>query len=347
MGDLFMRRTVLCLAALALLAGGCARGGSRATYTQKAFILNVQAVFRAYGPDTPGAKELADEIFLEWDRISGEFSYSDAYSLTALVNKKAAKEWVPVTDEYLRLLLLALDYSKLTGGAFDITFAPLWPLWKEAASSKRLPAKADIEKALQGIGSKYVEVDQAGKRVRFTRPVQINLGGLLRGYCFERAYRILKARAPAYPVQLRLGGNMLVYGKRDWKYRVPDPLDRRGILGMFAFENGIVMSSSGRDMFVEIEGKLYSHILDLRTGYPIEDFSALTVYYPGIEDEDFLASAALAVMGREKAFELLKGMKGSAAVWVDGANEPHFLLNGDSKARWENEKGALDRLLGR
>jgi thiamine biosynthesis lipoprotein len=335
------------VSALAILSGGCSRGGSKATFSQKAFILNVPAQFRAYGPQTPGAKELADEIFAEWDRISGEFSYSDAYSLTSIINKKAAKEWVPVTDEYLRLLRLALDYARLTDGAFDITFAPLWPLWKEAGSRKKLPPKDDIEKALKSLGSKYVEVDSAKKMVRFTRPVQINLGGLLRGYCFERAYKILKERAPAYPVQLRLGGNMLVYGDRPWKYRVTDPFSRNRVMGMFAFDKGIIISSSGRDSFVEIEGKLYSHILDLRTGYPIQDFSALTVYYPGIEDENFLASAALAVMGKEKAFKLLESMKGSAAVWVDGSGKPSLLFNDASKAKWQNPRSWLDRLLGR
>jgi len=342
-----MKSTALLFSALALLAGGCSRGSSTATFSQKAFILNVPAQFRAYGPDTPGARELADEIFAEWDRISGEFSYSDAYSLTSIINKKAAKEWVPVTDEYQRLLLLALDYARLTDGAFDITFAPLWPLWKEAGSKKKLPPKEAIAKALTEMGSKYVEVDQAKKMVRFTRPVQINLGGLLRGYCFERAFKILRERAPAYPVQLRLGGNMLVYGKRNWKYRVTEPLERNKVMGMFAFDEGMVISSSGRDMFVEIEGKLYSHILDLRTGYPIEDFSALTVYYPGIEGDDFLASAALAVMGKEKAFKMLEGAKGSAAVWMDGAGKPHFFFNEASKARWEGPRTALDRLLGR
>jgi len=342
-----MKSTILLVSALALFSGGCSRRGSTATFTQKAFIMNVSAQFRGYGPETPGAKELADEIFAEWERISGEFSYNDAYSLTSLVNKKAAKEWVPVTDEFMRLLLLALDYSKLTEGSFDITFAPLWPLWKEAGSSKKLPAKEDIEKALQGIGSKYVEVDTARKLVRFSRPVEINLGGLLRGYCFERAYKILKERAPAYPVQLRLGGNMLVYGQRPWKYRIMSPLDKGDLLGMFAFDDGMVISSSGRDSFVEIEGELYSHILDLRTGYPIKDFSALTVYYPGIEDENFMASAALAVMGREKAFKMLGGMKGAAAVWIDGGGKPYKLFNADSKAKWEDGKTSWDRLLGR
>lgn len=342
-----VNKTILLASALALCAAGCSRRGSTATFTQKAFIMNVPAQFRAYGPATPGAKELADEIFAEWERISGEFSYSDAYSLTSLVNKKANTEWVPVTDEFMRLLLLGLDYNRLTGGAFDITFAPLWPLWKEAASSRKLPAKADIDKALQGIGSRYIQADPVKKMVKFYRPVEVNLGGLLRGYCFERAYKILKERAPKYPVQLRLGGNMLVYGKRPWKYRVPDPLSKRKNLGMFAFEDGIIIASSGRDVFVEIEGKLYSHILDLRTGYPIENFSALTVYYPGIEDENFLASAALAVMGREKAFKLLDGVKGSAALWIDGDGKSHFKFNGASKAKWENERTFWDRLLDR
>ncbi|OGR42287.1 MAG: hypothetical protein A2X35_00865 [Elusimicrobia bacterium GWA2_61_42] len=336
-----MKKTILLLSALSLFVPGCSRRGSTATFTQKAVIMSTPAQFRAYGPNTSGAKALADEVFGEWERISGEFNYIDAYSLTSLVNKKAAKEWVPVTDEFMRLLLLALDYSRLTEGAFDITFAPLWPIWKEAASSRKLPAKEAIDKALQRIGSKYVQVDTARKMVRFSQPVQINLGGLLRGYCFERAYKILKERAPAYPVQLRLGGNTLVYGKRPWTYRVQDPLDRTSNLGLFTFEEGVIISSSGQDIFVEIEGKLYSHILDLRTGYPIKDFSTLTIYYPGIEDERFMASTALAVLGREKAFELLGGVKGSAAVWVDGRGRPSVLLNGDSKARWKTEKAIL------
>jgi thiamine biosynthesis lipoprotein len=344
---LSIKKTILLVSALALAAGGCSRRGSTATFTQKAYIMNVSAQFRAYGPRTPGAKELADEIFAEWERISGELSYSDAYSLTTVVNKKAGKEWVPVTDEFMRLLLLALDYNRLTEGAFDITFAPLWPLWKEAASSKTLPAKADIEKALRDIGSKYIQVDAAKKLVRFSRPVEINLGGLLRGYSFERAYQILKERNPPYPVQLRLGGNTLVYGKRPWKYRVPDPMNKGKNLGMFAFEDGMIISSSGRDVFVEIEGKLYSHILDLRTGYPIKDFSMLTIYYPGIEDENFLASAALAVMGREKAFKLLSGVKGTAAVWIDGEGKMHRQFNEASKAKWEEDKSSFNRMLGR
>ena len=127
---------------------------------------------------------------------------------------------------------------------------------------------------------------------------------------------------------------------------MPDPLNKGQNLGMFAFEDGMIISSSGRDVFVEIEGKLYSHILDLRTGYPIKDFSTLTIYYPGIEDENFLASAALAVMGRERAFKLLGSMKGTAALWIDGEGKMHPQFNEASKAKWEEDRSSFNRMLG-
>lgn len=329
-----MKNLIRAVLVLAVFAAGC-KGREEASYVQKTFVMSVPAQVKVYGADAAAGKALADDIFAEWNRISGEFNYSDPYSLTSLVNKKAYGEWVKVDDEFLRLLLLALDYYRITDGAFDITFAPLWPLWKEAASTRKMPAKEDIQKALANIGSNYIQVDAVKKMVRFTRPVEINLGGLLRGYCFERAYKMLKAKALPYPVELRLGGNMLVYGNRTWEYGVADPFKNNKRKGTLRFSDGIVMSSSGRDSFVEIEGKLYSHILNLKTGYPIEDFSNLTIYFPGIENENSPASAALAVMGRDKAFKLLGEMKGTAAVWLDGAGEPSVFTNAASKAQWK------------
>lgn len=340
-----MKKTLLLIAVALLACTACKKRGTTATYSQKMFIMNVQGEVRGYGPGQGEIKPLADEIFAEWNRITGEFSYSEPYSMTALVNSKAYGEWVPVSDEFLRLLQLGLDYYKLTDGAFDVTFAPLWPIWQEAASSRRMPEKADIKKALEGIGSSYVQVDRVKKQVRFSRPVQVNINGLLRAYCFERAYQILKKRAPNYPVQLRLGGNMLVYGDRAWQYRVQDPLDQGKLMGRFLFRRGVIMCSSGRESFVEIEGKRYSHILDLRTGYPIEDFSNLVVYYPDLESAEFLGSSALAVMGRDKALKSVGAIKGAAAVWMDGQGKPFFTVPPNGGAKWEEDNGTFSSML--
>lgn len=334
-----VKRTIfnLCLALGLAGLSGCGAGEEPA-YTQSGVIMNVQAEVKVYGAGEAEGKPIADAILAEWNRISGDFSYSDHYSITSVVNKKAYGEWVKVNDEFMRLMLLALDYYKLTGGAFDVTFAPLWPIWKEAASTKKMPAPAEITRALANIGSNYVHVDTARKMVRFSKPVQVNLGGILRGYCFVRAARMLKELNPPYPVELRLGSNMLAYGDRAWEYEVTDPFDDTKGFGRFSFSKGVMMSSSGRARFVQIEGKLYSHMLDLKTGYPLEDFSSLVVYYPELDSEDFLPSAVMAVMGREKAFGLLSGLKGAAAVWIDGSGRETVFTTGDSGAAWKKDR---------
>lgn len=330
-----MKRVICPILAAAALS---ACSGGEPAYKQSAFIMNVPAVVKVYGAGEAEGRAVADAVFAEWNRISGEFSFSDQYSLTSLVNKKAYGAWVPVNDEFLMLLNLSLDYYRLTGGAFDITFAPLWPIWKDAASTKKMPAKEEISRALANMGSSHIQVDQARKAVRFDRPVQINMGGVLRGYCFVRAARLLREKAPPYRVELWLGSNMLAYGKGAWKYDVKDPFDEKKNFGHLHFEDGVVMSSSGREHFVQIEGKLYSHILDLKTGYPLENFSSLVVYYPRLESENFLASAVLAVTGRERAFGLLGRMKGTSAVWIDGSGAETVFTNEASLAKWEKSK---------
>jgi thiamine biosynthesis lipoprotein len=326
-------------ASASLLACACS-GGDGDVYVKTAFVMGVPAQVKIYTADRPAAEKLAADILKEWDRIAKEFSYSEPYSYTAFLNKKALTEWVKLDEELYSLLQTSMEYYHLTDGAFDVTFAPLWPIWKEAAASKKMPAKEDIERALAGIGSSNIRIDHERRMARFSAPVQVNLGGILRGYCFVRAHKMLKERAGeiAWPVELQLGGNMMTYGSRDWSYDVVDPFDEDKVLGRFRFARGVVLASSGRAHFVQIEGKLYSHILDLKTGYPLPDFSNFVVYYPSIEDENFIPSAVLSLMGREKAFATLDKMKGSAGVWIDGAGSLHVRVREDSEAAWEKPK---------
>jgi len=328
----------LAIPAAALLAlSACAKKDD--VYVQTMFIMGVPAHVKVFTSDAEEGKKVADTVFKEWKRISDEYNFGEPYTYTTYVNKKAYGEWIRVDDEFLRLLGLSMDYYNLTNGAFDITFAPLWPIWKDAAASKKMPAKAEIAKALSSMGSEFVQVDREKKLVRFTKPVQINMGGILRGYCLERGREVIKKFAEhKFPVELRLGGYMLAYGKKDWTYDVPDPFHEGHILGRLRFQDGVVMSSSGRDHFVQIEGKLYSHILDLKTGYPIPDFSNLIVYFPSIKEDEYIPSAVLAVMGKQKAFALLGRLKGTAALWIDGSGKVELFSNERSKAVWEKDK---------
>lgn len=325
-----------------ILAAGffCSCGDKKEpVVSQSMFLMNVPSQITVYSPDADSGGALVGEVFKEWKRIAAEYSFNEPYSFTSFVNKRAHGEWVKMDEEFLRLLELSLDYAELTGGAFDITFAPLWPIWREAASSQKMPSQKDISAALENIGSQYVQVDLERKMVRFSKPVQINLGGILRAYCMARAYEIIKKNGRGAPVEVKMGGYMLASGRRAWQYPVADPFHENKDLGKLVFEDGVVMSSSGRDHFVRVEGRLYSHMLDLKTGYPIENFSNLIVYYPSLEDGNYIPSAVLAVMGKDKAFSLLSKIKGTAAVWIDGAGKTSVFSNAASKARWEENKG--------
>lgn len=336
----FLLTIVLCVCAL-LLLNSAGSGQKKKYYSQKTFIFGVPAQVKVYGSTKAQGKMIADAVFNEWGRISDEFNYEDPYSITSTINKKGTKEWVKTDSEFINLIKIAMDYTRMTNGAFDITFAPLWPLWRDAAASKKLPAQEDIDKALKMIGSDSIEVNVLFRSVHLKKPVSINLGGLLRGYCFEKAYQILQHAAISFPVELHLGQNMMVYGGKGWQYKLKNPITGKEI-GSFIFDKGAVISSSGRDGFVEIEGQKYSHLLDLTTGYPIKNFSSLTVYFPDFGNDNYLSTAALAVMGKTKAFAALENIKGSAAVWIDDMGEPSYLFNDSSQASWNKNKGLLD-----
>lgn len=319
----------------------CNKKAANEGHVHTKFILGVQSRITVFGASAQKSKYIAETIFAEWDRISKDFSFSEPYSYISDVNKHAYTKPVKINEELYELLRQSVNYYNLTDGAYDITFAPLWPLWKEAAASKKLPSDADIKKAIANIGLNYVEVNPYDKTVKFNRPVNINVGGILRAHCLRQGGKLLKQIEGDYSVELKLGGYVLAHGKHEWEYPVYDPFNKGKVIGKICFEDGIVVSSAGRDHFVKIEGKLYSHILDLKTGYPLEDFSNLIVYFPDIDAAEFIPSVVLSLMGKSKAFEVLRAAKSSMGVWIDGRGQIYTLENKESKAKWIKTKKFL------
>ncbi|MEW5951976.1 MAG: FAD:protein FMN transferase [Elusimicrobia bacterium] len=306
-------------------------------YSEKSYIMSVPVEVKFYSGDISSVSKKAKSIIGEAKRISDEFSYNEAYSQTSYVNKNAYEKWVNVDMEFINLLKISKRYYELTSGGFDPTFAPLWPIWKEAASKRKMPSQDEISKAISKIGYNNVIFDEQALKVIFLKPVELNLGGVLRGYAFYKIAEMLKKENINEKLSLDIGANRLCWGEGKWSYEVASPFDEKKIIGVLNFPSGVIVSSSGRSHFVEIEGKLYSHILNIKTGYPIENFSNLIVYLPDIK-EDFISSAALAILGKEKAFEMVAKQKGACAVWIDGAGNVSYFASQDSLCKWEKPK---------
>ncbi|MFH1619828.1 MAG: FAD:protein FMN transferase [bacterium] len=304
----------------------------------KRFIMGAPASITVYGADEKTANAAAKAIFAEWARLDREYSYTDPYSTLSYVNRKAITDWVEVDREFFSFLKQALDFYKMTNGSFDVTFAPLWEVWKKSAKVGVMPEKAEIDAALAQVGFSAVTLNHVRRAVRFSKPVQLNLAGLIRGYALLRVKRMLEKMFPdPHPaILMDLGGDILAFGrtKRPWELEIKNPLRSKRRLGRVIFDEGAILTTGSYERYVEIADKRYCHILDLKTGYPLENFSSLTIYLPSLEDIPF-PSVVPALMGKEAAFKAVAGITGAFGVWVDADGRVETVLGPGTGARWQ------------
>jgi thiamine biosynthesis lipoprotein len=232
---------------------------------------------------------------------------------------------IAVGWDALLALQETIQYSELTGGAFDPTVAPLVRTWGFSGGSRptELPSAELIAEVLAETGYTNLtfDVPSAGvMRAGFSRPgMSVDLGGFAKGFAVDRAYKLLAKRAPINAL-INLGGNIRCLGaatpKRPWRIGVRNPFDGTQMLGSVTLDSGMAVATSGNyERFVMIDGKRYAHIIDPRTGYPVQGMAGVTVVSPLATEADVM-STALFVEGVESASELLANLPKSHALLV-------------------------------
>ncbi len=263
-----------------------------------------------------------------WDvlELVGEYesrwSYFRAESEIAAINAAASQGPVPVCGDLFELLRRSQSLWEETGGAFDLTAAPLWELWGFARREGRVPDDAAVAEALRFVGMDRVELDGPGSTVRFQNPgVRLNLGAIGKGYVVDRcAERLVAAGVGGF---LLSGGlsSMVAQGRppgaaRDgWIVGVRNPLrpDRR-VARLVLRDRALATSGSYIQSF-RFGGKRFGHVIDPRTGRPSDGMLSTTVLAPSAERADAL-STAFYVMGVERAIEFCRTRPELGAVLI-------------------------------
>jgi thiamine biosynthesis lipoprotein len=215
---------------------------------------------------------------------------------------------VPVEPRLYALLEEAVQISGQTDGAFDITAGPLARLWGFVERSGAMPEQQAIERALEQVGSRHVELDSAAGTVRFSRPgVELNLGGIGKGYALDRCLELLSA-AGVHDVLLHGGqssvlasGACVEPGHPDgWTIGLRNPYrPEQRIAHLHLRDRALATSGSGTQFF-EHAGRRYGHILDPRSGWPASGVLSATVVAPRAAQADAL-STAFYVLGPARA----------------------------------------------
>jgi thiamine biosynthesis lipoprotein len=258
-----------------------------------------------HGDNTSGLRAAGEEALAEIEKLEDQLSLYRPTSEIAHVNARAAAGPVRVTPSLFALLLEARRLHELTGGAFDITIAPLVRCWGFMGGQGRMPRQEDVEIAMRQVGMRYVELNEQELTVQFAREgVMIDLGAIGKGYAIERAAEVL--RENEVTSALLHGGTSTVYAighppdAKHWDIALehpPEPLPS-GAVPPFVHLRDEAMSVSaiwGRSFHAN--GELYGHVLDPRTGYPAKAALLAAVVSSSATETDAL-STALLISGR-------------------------------------------------
>lgn len=250
------------------------------------------------GDDPTRLRAIGEEALGEIERLDRQLSFYRPESEISWINAHARLGWVKVEPRLSRLLVLCQNLSLRTDGAFDITIAPLMRAWGFVGGKGRMADPAEVEAAGRVVGMEHVRLDEESYTVRFDcEGVAIDLGAIGKGHAVERAGGIL--RENGVRSGLLHGGTSTVCaigtqpdGSR-WRIGLADPLSGHVDLQ----DSSLSISAVHGKSFAE-EGVEFGHVLDPRTGSPIQGAQAAAVVGPSPTICDAL-STALLVLGKQ------------------------------------------------
>ncbi len=305
-----------------LFAQGCKAPGPPPAAGRRAFtVMGAFAAIAVSPHDETALKAASDAAEETMAGLEAKLSIFRPESEISEVNRQAGRALVEVSPATRNLLQLALHYSELSDGAFDPTIAPLmetWGLYPHQAKLEEPPTEDAIAGALRRAGWRRLLLSD-GTAFLNIEGGALDLGGIAKGYAVDVSCHRLMGMGVANAL-VDLGGNMRSLGRKangePWVIAVRNPFKPDESLGVITLSDGEAVSTSGNyERFVTVAGRRYAHILDPRTGSPVEDMASVTVVSHSAAEADAL-STALFVLGREAGSELLRKTSSREAMFI-------------------------------
>ncbi|HUN26016.1 MAG TPA: FAD:protein FMN transferase [Steroidobacteraceae bacterium] len=306
------------------LFAGCALGlalASSATPARaewiyrEAGIMGTRCDVELWTDDVLKGDAAIESVFDEFRRFDAQMSTFRSDSEVSYVNDHAAEHPVKISPELYELISIALEYSKITHGTFDITYASVGYLYDYHKHIR--PSDATIAKDLPAIGYRHVHLDPKAHTVSFDRPgVHIDFGGL-KGYVVDRGAAILKARGFSHFL-VNAGGDSRIVGDRfgkPWIIGIRDPDDKSKVLVKIPLADTAVSTSGDYERYFIQNGVRYHHILDPRTGKSPHKVRSVTIIGPTATRTDALTKSVF-VMGARAGIAFINTLSDVDAIAI-------------------------------
>lgn len=287
------------------------------------FLLNTFVSIKLYDR---GNQELLQECFTLIQNYEDMLSRTIDTSEISQLNANGGQP-LTVSEDTAALLKMALHYSELSEGAFDLTVAPISSLWDFTALEPVLPSETAIKNALPHIGYNKVAMD--GNTVTLTDPqAGIDLGAIAKGFIADRVKDHLISRGVESAI-INLGGNVLCIGSKPdgsgFNVGIQKPFEGYSeTIAILELHDMSVVSSGIYERCFWVDDTFYHHILDPKTGYPVEnDLIAVTILSRASADGDGLSTTCFS-LGLEKGMALIDSLPDTWAVFITDDYQLHY-----------------------
>ncbi len=300
--------------------------------TREESIMGTAIRVELWADDREAGESAIDAVMDEMHRIDRTMSPHKPDSELFRINRDAASTPVALSDEMAALIARSIEFSELSGGAFDITYASVGCLYDYRRGIR--PDDDALERARAAIGYRHLLLDLRERTLRFAREgVRIDLGGFAKGLAVDNGVAILRQRGIRHAM-VSAGGDSHVLGDRrgrPWTIGIRDPRREGEVVAVLPLEDVAISTSGDYERYFERDGVRWHHIIDPRSGRSPDNVRSVTLL-----GADGLTTEALSktvfVLGLEQGLRLVESQPGVDAVVVDAAGALHhssgFLAGG-------------------
>ena len=274
--------------------------------------------------DRAAGSEAIDAVMQEMHRIDQAMSPYKPESELSRINRDAASRDVAISKEMCHLLQRAEQYSRLSEGAFDISYAAVGRLYDYRQGIR--PTASELAVALEAVNYRHVQVDTRSGTVRFAHPgTWIDLGGFAKGHAVDNATKLLRARGIQH-ANVTAGGDSRVIGDRrgrPWSIGVRDPARPGEVIAVLPLEDTSISTSGDYERYFVENGTRFHHLIDPCTGQSPSTLRSVTVLgEDGLTTEVF--SKCIFILGLERGMRLLAKQAGLDAIAIDATGALHY-----------------------
>ena len=306
-------RLVPLILSLMILCSGCGAEKELPKLSEVGFYLDTVIILTAYTDDDQVLKDAMEECSRYEKLLSATIEGSDVWRIN-----HADGQPVEVSDDTMEVLRCAVRIAELSGGAFDVTIAPVSSIWDFTSGEAVLPDAEKIARAAELVD--YTKLELEGNTVRLPAGMMIDPGGIAKGYIADSVKAWLMDKGVRHAI-LSFGGNVVGIGTKpdgsDWKVGIQDIDKATGEYMLVSRNNGGSTVTSGiYERGFDLDGVRYHHLLSSGTGWPVQnELASVTIFSDSSMEGDALSTTAF-VLGTENGLRMIESREGVEAVFI-------------------------------